>query len=158
MYLSSKCLYTVLSRLDWKKANLAPVYKKGDNQCLQNYLPVLLLPICSKILKKLIFNKMFKLVNKNILISPKQSGFRPEGLYFNQLLSITHEIHEPLDAGLEVRSVFLDISKAFDKVWYEAVFSRLSENKIPGNLLQFLTDFLKNRKQSKSKWTNIFLD
>ena len=72
--------------------------------------PVSLLPTCGKIFEKLIFNKMFKFFNENNLISPKQYGFKPGDLCINQLISITHEIYEALyDAGLEVKSVFLDI-------------------------------------------------
>ena len=59
---------------------------------------------------------MFRFFNENNLIPPKQSGFKPGDSYINQLISITQEIYEVLDAGLEVRSVSLDISKDFDKV------------------------------------------
>ena len=90
---------------------------------------------------------MFKFFNENNLISQKQSGFKPGDSCINQLISITHEIYEALDAGFEVRSVFLDISKAFDKVWHEGVLFKLSQNGISGNLLELLTDFLKNTKQ-----------
>ena len=68
---------------------------------------------------------MFKFFNENNLILPKYPGFKPGDSYINQLISITHEIYESLDAGLEVRSVFLDISKAFDKVWHEGVLFNL---------------------------------
>ena len=53
----------------------------------------------------------------NKLISDNQSGFKPSDSCVNQLLSITHEIYHSLDNGLEVRGVFLDISKASDKVY-----------------------------------------
>ena len=55
-----ECLNTGLFPLEWKKANLVPIYKKGDKQCFINYRPVSLLPICSKIFEELIFNEMFK--------------------------------------------------------------------------------------------------
>ena len=99
-------LNTGLFPLEWKKANLVPFYKKGDKQCLRNYRPVSLLPICGKIFEKLIFNEMFKFFNGNNLISPKQSGFQPGDSCINQLISITHEIYEVLDVGLEIRSIF----------------------------------------------------
>ena len=51
------------------------------------------------------------------LISPKQSGFKPDDYFINQLQSITHEIYKSFGDCLEVRGIFLDISKAFDKVW-----------------------------------------
>ena len=55
------------------------------------------------------------------MISPNHSGFRPGDSCFNQLLAITHEIYKSFDDRLEVRGVFLDISKAFDKVWHEGL-------------------------------------
>ena len=116
--------------LEWKKANLVPVYKKDDKQCLKNYRPVSLLPICDKSFEKLIFNEMFMFFNENNLISQKQSGFKPGDSCLNQLISITHEMYESLDEGLDVRRAFLDISKALDKVWDEGVLFKLSQNVI----------------------------
>ena len=104
---------------------------------------------------------MFKCFNENNLISPNQSGFKPGDSSINQLISITHEIYEALDAGREVRSVFLDILKAFDKVWHEGVLFKPVQNRISGNFLKLLTDFLKNRKQrvtlsgQTSFWTEV---
>ena len=55
------------------------------------------------------------------MISPNQSGFRPSDSCFNQLIAIIDEIYKSFDDGLEVRGVFLDISKTFDKVWHEGL-------------------------------------
>ena len=90
---------------------------------------------------------MFKFFTSNNLISPNQSGFKPGDSCINQLLSITHEIYKSFDDGLEVRGVFLDISKAFDKIWHEGLIFKLKQNGISGKLLQILSDFLSNRKQ-----------
>ena len=62
-------------------------------------------------------------------------------------MSITHDIYQSLDQGYEVRGVFLDISKAFDKVWHKGLIHKLKQNGIGGPLLKILTDFLKSRKQ-----------
>ena len=88
---------------------------------------------------------MLKYFLDMILITPKQSGFRPGGSCINQLLSITHDIFTSSDNGLEVRGVFLDISKAFDKVWHDGLIHKLKQNRIKDKLLCFLIDFLKNR-------------
>ena len=85
---------------------------------------------------------MFRFFLNNKLISTNQSSFS-----INQLLSTTREIYKSFDDGLEVRSVFLDISKAFDKVWHEGVIFKLKQNGISGDLLNILVDFLSNRKQ-----------
>ena len=60
-----------------KKSNLVPVHKKGDKQILNNYRPVSLLPICSKILEKIIFDSIMKFLNENKLLSDAQSSFSP---------------------------------------------------------------------------------
>ena len=84
---------------------------------------------------------------ENDLISPKQSGFRPGDSCINQLLSINHEILSAFDIGLEVRGLFLDVSKAFDKVWHAGLTYKLRQNSICGDLINILNDFLTNRKQ-----------
>ena len=61
-----ECLNTGLFPLDWKEANLVPVYKKDELQCLKSYCPVSLLPICGKIFENPIFNKIFKFLMKII--------------------------------------------------------------------------------------------
>ena len=96
--------------------NVVQIHKKDDKQCFKNYRPISLLPICGKIFEKLIFNEMFKFFIENELISPNQSGFKPGDSCINRLLAITHEIYDSFDDGFEVRGVFLDMSKAFDKV------------------------------------------
>ena len=76
---------------------------------------------------------MFKFHTENELISPNQSGFKPGDSCINQLLTITHKIYKSFDEESEVRSVFLDISKAFDKVWHEGLIFKLKQNGIFGN-------------------------
>ena len=79
----NRCLETDSFPNDWKKGNVVPVFKKGDEEILTNYRPILLLPVCGKIFEKLIFNKMFKFFIENDLISLNQSGFKPEDSCIN---------------------------------------------------------------------------
>ena len=118
-----------------KKTNIVPIHKKGDKQTLKNYRPVSLLSICGKTFERLVFNEMFRFFLDNKLISTNQSGFKPGDSCMNHLLPITHEIYKSFDDGLEIRSVFLDISKAVDKVWHEGVIFKLNKNGISGDLL-----------------------
>ena len=90
---------------------------------------------------------MYSFFIENDLISSNQSGFKQWDSLINQLLSITHDIYQSLDLDYEVRGVFLDISKAFDKVWHKILIHKLEQNGIGGPLLKILTDFLKSRKQ-----------
>ena len=103
---------------------------------------------------------MYEYFIENELISPSQSGFKPGDSCINQLLSITHDIYQSFDNGFEVRGVFLDISKAFDKVWHKVLIYKLKQSGVAGNLLNTLADFLKDRKQrvvlngQNSTWIN----
>ena len=106
-----------------------------------------LLLICGKSFERLIYNSLFEFFIVNELISFNQSGFKPGGSCINQLLSITHEVYKSFDDGSEVRGVFLDISKAFDKVWHNGLIYKLKQNRVSGNLLNLIIDFLEARKQ-----------
>ena len=81
------------------------------------------------------------------LLNPNQSGFLPFDFYINQLLAITHEIFEVFDynPSLEVRSVFSDISNAFDKVWHEGLLYKLKSMVISGELYNLLEKYLLGR-------------
>ena len=131
----------------WKRANVQPVHKKNSRQDKTNYRPISLLPICSKIFEKVLFNSIYKHLDDNNLLSKHQSGFRPADSTINQLLAITHDIYESFESGCETRAMFLDISKAFDKVWYDGLLFKLKQNGIEGELLSVLTDYLSDRHQ-----------
>ena len=133
----------------WKLANVTPIFKKGDKQLIKNYRPISLLPICGKFLEKLIFNKLYSYLQLNDLITPNQSGFRPGDSTTNQLLYLVDEIYQAFDSteSLEVRAVFLDVSKAFDKVWHSGLIFKLEQNGVSGSLLKLFENYLSNRKQ-----------
>ena len=128
---------------EWKQVIAAPVHKEGDKQILKIYRPVSLLPICGKTFERLIYNNLFEYFIENDLISQNQSGFKPGDSCINQLISITHEIYQSFDDGLE------------------GLIYKLKQNGVKGNLLETLTNFLNDRKQrvvlngQHSKWANI---
>ena len=88
------------------------------------------LPICGNIFEKIIFNNLYSYLNVNDLITKNQSGFRPGDSTTNQLLYLVNEIHQAFEdpKSLELHSVFLDISKAFDKVWHDGLVFKLKQN------------------------------
>ena len=88
------CLANGIYPFGWNKGNIVPVYKENDKQRLNNYRPISLLPICSKIFERSIFNEMFGFLIENDLISQHQYGFEPGDSSINHLLSITHEIFQ----------------------------------------------------------------
>ena len=134
---------------NWKNYNVVPVHKNRDKQLLQNYRPVSLLPIQSKIFERIVFNPVLEFLEKSSLLCPHQSGFHSSDSCQSQLLSIVHNIYASFDQSptLEVRVNFLDISKAFDKVWHEGLLFKLEHTGTLGNLLNLLKSFLNNRFQ-----------
>ena len=145
----------------WKLANVQPIHKKNDRQIKSNYRPISLLPLCGKILEKIIFDQVYAFLDHNRLISTKQSGFRPGDSCIYQLISITSDIYKNFERHDETRAVFLDISKAFDKVWHDGLIHKLKCNGISGNLLAFFENYISNRQQRvtlngiESDWRDI---
>ena len=135
----------------WKKSNICPVLQKNnDKQIINNYRLVSLLPVFGKILEKLIFKSLFEYLDEHILLSKHQSGFRPNDSCINQLLSIIHDIYTGFDddTTLEVRGVFLDMPKAFDKVCHEGLIYKLRQVGISGEALALINSFLLIRDSS----------
>ena len=126
---------------EWKKVNVDPVFKKNSKQELKNYRPISLLPVSGKIFERLLYDSVFTFFTENSFISRNQLGFISGYSWTNQLLSIAHQIY------VQIRSVFLDMSKTFDKVWRKDLIFKFRQNSMSGTILSTLTDFLKLRKQ-----------
>ena len=116
---------------------------------MNNYRPVLLLPVFGKIFEKLISNEIYSVLDREKLLNTNQSGFRSFDSCANQLLTITHKIFSSFDCNpsLEVCSIFLGISKAFDKVWHEGLLYKPKSFGISGDLLNLIMHYLTDRSQ-----------
>ena len=119
---------------DWKTSNVVPVHKKNNAQNQCNYRLVSLLCNVSKIFERLVYNNMYSFLMENKLLNPHNSGFHSGDGTVSQLSSITQKLTEALDDGEDVRIVFLDLSKAFDKVWHKGVLFKLKRKEVSENL------------------------
>ena len=137
----------------WKKANVVLSHKKEDKMLVKNHHPISLLPIFGKIFERVIYNSAFNYFQSNRLFTPSQSGFLPGDSCIAQLLSIIHEIQTAFDENptVDVRGVFLDISKAFDKVWHDGIILELKAYGAEGELLSLF----KNLNGQTSEWRKI---
>ena len=146
----------------WKKGNIIPVHKKESKNLLKNYRPISLLPVFGKIFEKVIYN-LFVFFKENKFLSDNQSGFRSGDSCISQLIAITHDIFKYFDGNpcLDTRGVFLDISKAFDKVWHDGLLYKLKCYGVEGGLYNILENYLSNRKQrvvlngQSSSWLDV---
>ena len=116
-----------------------------------------------KIFERIIFDNIYRYLDKNKLLNTNQSEFRPKDSCVYQLIEIIHNIFSSFDCNptLETRAVFLDISKAFDKVWHRGLIHKLESIGISGNLLNLMESFLSERYQrvlnngQSSEWASI---
>lgn len=131
----------------WKQAHVTPIYKKDNPSLAANYRPISLLSTIGKVLERIIHKHMFNFFNNNNIITCLQSGFLPGDSSVNQLVSLYNTFCRALDDGKEVRAIFCDISKAFDRVWHRGLLYKLKRAGIKGPLLAWLSNYLSNRKQ-----------
>ena len=136
----------------WKKANVIPIHKKDSKDDMNNYRPVSILPSCSKLLEQVVFKHVYNFFHTNNLLTKHQSGFRPGDSTVNQLAYLYHVFSEALDKKKDVRIVFCDVSKAFDKVWHEGLLYKLKMIGISGSLLDWFRDYLQNPFQRVIIW------
>ena len=99
-----------------------------------------------KYFEKIISNNLYSYLNANNLITKNQSGFRPGDSTTSQLLYLVNEIHLDFEnpKSLEIRAVFLDNSKAFDKMWHAGLIFKLKQNGVSDSLLMFFQNYLNN--------------
>jgi hypothetical protein len=145
----------------WKRANVLPIFKKAETFITTNYRPVSLLSIVAKIFEKIVFKYLFNYFRDHFLISGWQSGFMPGSSTITQLTEIYDQFCKAVNQGKEIRVVFLDISKAFDRVWHKGLLHKLKASGITGRLLDWLKDYLTERQQRvivngvHSEWGNL---
>ena len=131
----------------WKKANVIPLHKKDSKSDVNNYRPISLLSTVSKVFERIIFKYVYNYLRDNFIISIHQSGFQPGLSTTTQLIEVYHQFCSAVDSNKEIRVVFLDISKAFDKVWHKGLIFKLSKCGIGGELLNWFQDYLQGHMQ-----------
>ena len=114
---------------------------------ISNYRPVSLLSCTSKLFERAIFKHVFNFLRDHNKISLNQSGFIPGDSTVFQLAHLYHLFAQALDKQQDVRVVFCDISKAFDRVWHNGLITKLQNCGIQDNLLNWFKSYLNDRKQ-----------
>ena len=131
---------------EWKMANIVPVYKKGDKNCIENYKPISLTCIVSKIFEKCIRDEL--LSHCKDLIYDTQHGFMPNKSCVTQLVPFSHDISLGLNFGELIDVVYFDFAKPFDSVNHDIILNKLEYKfGIDGHMLEFIKEYLRGRKQ-----------
>ena len=131
---------------DWRSANIAPVFKKGDVHLAENYRPVSLTCVTCKLLEHIICKHMLDHLERNRILTSLNHGFRSGYSCETQLVTTVHDLLTKYDIGAQVDVAILDFSKAFDTVPHKKLLHKLTQYGIDGNINSWLCDFLTNRQ------------
>ena len=114
-----------------------------------------------KVIERLVFKHLYNHLRDNNILTSLQSGFIPGDSTVNQLTYLYNVFCQALDSGKEVRAVFCDISKAFDRVWHAGLLLKLQAAGVSGKVLAWFKSYLSDRRQrvvipgATSDWASI---
>ena len=139
--------------LPWKESNVLPLLKEGDKSLPSKYRPISLLSNIAKLQERIVFKNIYNHLHENHLLHKYHSGCLPNHSTSFQLIDIYHHIFQKFDNEQFSCMVFCDVSKAFDRVWHKVLLFKLRQHGIIGSLLDWTSDYLKDRSQQVVIWT-----
>ena len=99
-----------------KIAKVTPIFKSGDNDNVSNYRPISILPLFSKVLERIMYNRAYNHLDSKGLLYEKQFGLQRNNSTEHSILQLTRDITDSFEKGEYTLGVFIDLSKAFDTV------------------------------------------
>ena len=132
---------------DWRIGNVTPIFKKGSKGNPANYRPVSLTSVPCKLLESILKDEVVDHLFSNNLLKDSQHGFMKGRSCTTNLLEFFHTAVDNLDAGNPMDIIYLDFAKAFDKVPTKKLLAKLKSMNINGNILNWISSWLRDRKQ-----------
>ena len=130
-----------------KIAVVIPLFKTGDKLLKENYRPISLLPIFSKVLEKVMKSRIMSFLNKFDFFNVCQFGFRENKSTEGALTYFLNQIYMSLNNDENVAGIFIDIKKAFDMVNHTTLLSKLHNAGFRGISFNWFKSYLENRQQ-----------
>ena len=130
-----------------KTAKVIPLFKSGDRTCMDNYRPIALLSVFSKILEKIVFTRLSIFLENNDILSKFQFGFRKDHSTVHPMLHFINHITNALEKKEHTIAIFCDLRKAFDSCNHEILLKKLDKIGIQNVNLLWFKNYLTNRLQ-----------
>ena len=143
----NRCMQEGFFPDELKTGRISPIYKKDNEELLENYRPVSTLPVFGKILEKLIYKRFYSFFISKGIINENQFGFRKNHSTSHALNYSVENIRSLLNDKQHVLGIFIDLSKAFDTLAHDKLITKLNNYGIRGNALHLISSYLSNRKQ-----------
>ena len=131
----------------WKLARVTPVFKSGDKTCIDNYRPISVLPVLSKLFERHVCNHLQNYLTEHSLLAPNQSGFRKHHSTETLLIYLTDAWLKEMNKGNLNGLLLIDFRKAFDMVDYDVLLRKLSIYGLTNSTVKWFRSYLTNRKQ-----------
>ena len=149
-YLMNMSLSTGIFPCAWKETKIIPLHKGGDVSDSNNYRPIAILPVVSKIIEKAVHKHVYSYVSKHNLLSKHQSGFRPFHSTETCLIDMVNEWVYNMNSGSMTGVVLIDLRKAFDTVNHDILLTKLQDIGASGLTLKWFKSYLSGRYQKVS--------
>ena len=146
--LINTCLCKMSFPVEWAKAKVVPLPKKGNLRQIGNWRPISLLPVPSKVMERVMYTRIYHWLESNDKINKFQYGFRASRGTGDAVFSLVNDLYGARDHGEAVASCFLDVRKAFDSVHHGELITRLVRMGMPDLYTNWLIAYLKDRSQS----------
>src|ERR1043165_844051 len=130
-----------------KHSTIIPIFKQGSREELSNYRPISILPFFSKLLEKVMYQRLYSYVSKMNILHPYQHGFRSGHSTAMAILNMQDKITQAIDNNEYSIGVFLDLTKAFDTVNHNILLTKLERYGVRGIALSWFKDYLSFRYQ-----------
>ena len=130
-----------------KIAKVAPIFKSGDKGNVSNYRPISILPVFSKVLERIMCNRVYHHLDSKGLLYEKQFGFQRNNSTEHAILQLTRDITSSFEKGEYTLGVFIDLSKAFEAVDHQILIKKLHYYGIDGTALKWFKSYFSNKKQ-----------